>query len=68
MIGTAVSVGLAHLDAEITALRNALGMGTEPQPTISSLTLRTEQAALEQRAFRTSDAMRTQGRQSDGQR
>ena len=51
---------LAHLDAEISALRNALGMPSDPNAPVANVTLRTEQDALEDRAFQASDGMLTE--------
>ena len=52
---------LAHLDAEISALRNALGLGSDPQLPVAQVTLRTEQDALEDRAFEASDGILDRG-------
>ena len=51
---------LTHLDAEISALRNALEMGSHPHLRVSKVTLRTEENALENRAFEASDGVLTE--------
>jgi len=51
---------LAHLDAEISAMRIEMGMGSDPALPAAQVTLRTEERALENRAFLASDALLTE--------
>lgn len=51
---------LAHLDAEIAAIRQELGLGSDPALPVAQLTLGTEARALENRAFLASDALLTE--------
>ncbi|TVR43255.1 MAG: hypothetical protein EA402_10005 [Planctomycetota bacterium] len=51
---------LAHLDAEIAAIRQALGIGSDPALPVVPLRLRTEDRDLENRAFQASDALLTE--------